>query len=214
MIETNTMERKTKFEEGGELSSDRLGENLWLSAFAADELPSHPQTRHNSQEQLQQLLKYALNGRHPFTTLPFSDSRNPGMEPGIFFDTQPAPVRPLGSRPSRRTRKVAQLKGTDSFHDSESGDIYDLYNACNGIVRNGLLDISELNKLSQQESAMLNVPKLREIWRHTAAGCTQCARIIDILNDARKALGQESQEVAEQNETVDVNVIDSLDSIS
>jgi hypothetical protein len=204
------MERNTNFEED-ELSSERLGEHLGLSAFAAEGHPADPLAPPSTQEQLQQLLKYALNGRQPFTALPFPDSRIPATLPGIF-DAQPPSVRL--PRPTRRTRPVTQPKGTDSFHDSESEDIYDLYNACNGIVRNGLLDINELNKLSQPESAALNVPRLKEIWQHTAAGCPQCANIIELLNLARAALGQESEVLlAEHQEAVDLNVID-IDSIS
>jgi len=107
-------------------------------------------------------------------------------------------------------------KGTDSFHNNdESEDIYDLYNAVNGIVRsNGLLDIDELSKLSQQESAALDVPRLKEIWQHTATGCARCANIIEILNLARQTLAQELESLPEQNEAVDSNVIDAIDSIS
>lgn len=106
-------------------------------------------------------------------------------------------------------------EGTDSFHNNdESEDIYDLYNAVNGIVRDGLLDINELSKLSQQESAALNVPKLKEIWQHTASGCARCANIIEILNLARQTLAQELESLPEANEAADSNVIDAIDSIS
>jgi len=76
----------------------------------------------------------------------------------------------------------------DSFHESES-DIYDLYNACNGIVReDGLLDIRELNDFTPEEAVALNVARLKEIWTHTATGCSRCAQIVKILNSIRGTL--------------------------
>jgi len=75
------------------------------------------------------------------------------------------------------------------FHDSELGDIYDLYNACDGVMLDGLLDVRRLDELSQEVAAALNLPRLREVWVHTASGCHRCKRIVEILNQSRKAMG-------------------------
>ena len=208
------MRQKTNFEEESELASARLGGYWWLWGAATDELPATQQASFifNNHAQLQPSLNHARNSQPAFSALPFQFSPNPET-PGFSFDTQPTAVRLPAPRTPRRT-KVAKLEGTDSFHNSESEDIYDLYNACNGIVRNGLLDINELSKLSQQESVALNVPKLKEIWRHTATGCARCAHIIEILNLARQTLAQELESLPEQNDAVDLNVIDAIDSIS
>ena len=74
------------------------------------------------------------------------------------------------------------------FHDSDLGDIYDLYNACNGVMLGGLLDVRMLDELSLEEKRALNVPRLREVWAHTATGCHRCKRIIETLNLARETM--------------------------
>lgn len=75
----------------------------------------------------------------------------------------------------------------DDFHRSEAGDIYDLYNACNGVFRDGLLDLRMLEEYSPAEAEELNVPRLREVWAHAASGCYQCENIINALNNLRGA---------------------------
>ena len=74
---------------------------------------------------------------------------------------------------------------TDDFHDSEIGDIYDLYNACNGVLRNGRLDIKKLEEYGPDDYEALNVPRLREVWFHAATGCPKCESIITALNRIR-----------------------------
>lgn len=76
----------------------------------------------------------------------------------------------------------------DQFHDSELGDVYDLYNACNGATRDGLLDVDKLDELSAQEAEALDLTRLREVWRHTATGCLTCTKIVSALNRARVTL--------------------------
>ena len=77
----------------------------------------------------------------------------------------------------------------DEFHDSDSGvDIFALYNACNGIIRDGFLDVSELDKYSPEEAEALNVSRLRKIWEHTTTGCSQCREIIEALHVVRGAV--------------------------
>jgi hypothetical protein len=81
------------------------------------------------------------------------------------------------------------------LHDSELGDIYDLYNACNGAtVASGLLDVRKLDELSPEESKVLNLTRLREVWEHTASGCLTCAGIVRRLNFIRKALRESTDE--------------------
>ena len=79
-----------------------------------------------------------------------------------------------------------KYKDNDSFHNYEWGDIYDLYNACNGALHNGLLDIRKLDELSTEEVEVLDLLRLREVWRHTASGCVECKSIITTLNSLRK----------------------------
>lgn len=77
----------------------------------------------------------------------------------------------------------------DSFHDSESQDIFDLFNAVNGVVlENGLLDASKLYEYGPADAEALNVPRLWEIYHHTATGCLQCKQIVSDLNDLRRTL--------------------------
>ncbi len=80
-------------------------------------------------------------------------------------------------------------KGKDNrYHDGEFEALYDLYNACNGAMHNGLLDIRELDDLSAEEAEFLDVQKLRELGEHVTSGCGQCQAIITALNEARETL--------------------------
>jgi hypothetical protein len=88
----------------------------------------------------------------------------------------------------RRSKPVDQESSSEQYHNSEKGDIYDLYNACNGAMLGGLLDPGKLDALSERERAELDVARLRQVWEHTASGCTTCAQIVRRLNLARKAL--------------------------
>jgi hypothetical protein len=93
-----------------------------------------------------------------------------------------------------RGRPAMQASSEDEFHDSNAGiDIYALFNAVNGIIRNGVLDVSELDKYSPADAEALNVSGLREVWKHTLTGCSQCREIITALNELRGAV----REVAE-----------------
>lgn len=81
-------------------------------------------------------------------------------------------------------------KDSDPFHDSELGDVYDLYNACNGVLSGKLLDVSKLDELSREEAEVLDLERLRKVWRHTA-NCATCEEIIRTLNLTRKLLKDE-----------------------
>lgn len=135
----------------------------------------------------------------------FNESLPGPDEPGFFIDsTWPSVLSPEG-------RTAVQKQTDDEFHDSDSGvDIFALYNAVNGIIRNGFLDVSELDKYSPEEAEALNVSRLREIWKHTTTGCSRCREIIEALNIVRGA-ASESADIAEQDDRpeqdVDINSI-------
>jgi hypothetical protein len=97
--------------------------------------------------------------------------------------------------------------GLSQYHDSELGDIYDLYNACNGIMSGELLDVRKLEELSAKEREVLDVERLREVWEHTSTGCSTCAAIIRTLNIARGRLRGEAICAPEhrQNKVRDMN---------
>lgn len=140
--------------------------------------------------------------------------RDPESEtPGLIF----APGRSSSSALSLATvplrRKTVEQKNDpdlDPFHDSEV-DIYDLYNAVNGVVLNGLLDINQLDEYTPAEAEELNVPRLREIWHHTASGCPRCASIISTLNSIRGSLSADDEESLDgQTRELDIDAIDSI----
>ncbi len=142
-----------------------------------------------------------------------TESSIPGVDhAGIFFDPRRStlPGAMPAALPVRRINVAEEETDNDSFHDSEDEDIYDLYNACNGIVReNGLLDIRELDELSQEDAEALNVARLNEIWAHTAAGCPTCDGIVRMLNSVRGAL-KANVEDEEKIDALDPNLIDSV----
>lgn len=115
-------------------------------------------------------------------------SRSPGAgQPGIFLGFARGERRPEAYDEPTGGEVLIQ-NDLRQYHDSESGDIYDLYNACNGATRDGLLDVRKLDELSAEEREALDVERLRGVWEHTATGCVTCARIIRTLNAARRIL--------------------------
>ena len=96
---------------------------------------------------------------------------------------------------------MAQEKDSDPFHDSEL-DVFDLFNACDGRMREGLLDIRMLDQFSPEEAAALNVVRLKEIWTHTATGCPECARIIRSLNIIRGTLKEDADELRQAQQAI------------
>lgn len=116
------------------------------------------------------------------TKLGSFDLHHPGNNsPGLFFQHNIREM-PLSDEP-----KHFPVFGEDQeeFHDSDSRDIYTLYNVCNGEVENGLLNISKLDELSAEELEIFDVTRLKEIWIHTASGCQTCADIVETLNMVR-----------------------------
>lgn len=100
---------------------------------------------------------------------------------------------------------MAEQTDTNECHDSEDGDIFDLYNACDGQLQNGFLDIRQLDEFSDAERAELNVTRLREIWIHTASGCLYCEEIVQALNSVRGILGVEVEPFAEPANDLSTN---------
>lgn len=188
----------TAYEDGGSHAHVRTG-------VSSDErhhhlLESSPATRRSVVDPMSLLQK-------------MPDSRDPGIENlGIFFGfCQLNPHTLALTTESLRRNNVDQEKDADPFHDSESEDIYDLYNACNGIVLDGLLDKGQLDEYSPDDAEALNVPRLREIWDHTALRCLRCAEIVRTLNEIRETLRDEAEEpIDEQAQEVDVDAIDSI----
>jgi hypothetical protein len=81
------------------------------------------------------------------------------------------------------------VEETEQLHDG----VYDLFNACNGVVdTNGFLDVEQLNHYSPDETEELNVSWLRAVWEHTATGCVRCAEIVESLQSLRKTLRERS----------------------
>lgn len=206
--------RKTFLEQDGNLPPDELPNHSGQLVCESGEdgpraLPTLNGFANFSKHALRRLLSVAhfwsLSG-NPESSIPGTD------QPGIFFDSrQSRPSVALPATVPVRRRTVAEEKTrNDSFHDSEF-DIFDLFNACNGIVRDdGLLDIRELDELSLAEAEALNVVRLKEIWVHTAAGCSTCEEIIRILNSVRGTLKADADDHLEQIDVVDTNLSDSI----
>jgi len=79
--------------------------------------------------------------------------------------------------------------------------VYDLYNACNGVLHEGVLDIRKLDEISEEEREILDVSRLKKVWVHVAGGCAKCARIIYTLNFARQVLRERSGKPPPNNHT-------------
>lgn len=121
--------------------------------------------------------------------------QNPGIKPpGIFFDlyipTLPPTTTINGIVPNTKTN-------IDQFHNSESEeDIFTLFNACDGEIQDGYLNIRKLEELSKEEREVLNIERLRKIWLHTTSGCATCAGIVRTLNSMRGMFGEIEEDLA------------------
>jgi hypothetical protein len=213
------MKRKAIFEEGralllnqpGHYCSHRAYEDGASDLYVRASVSSHERD-HHLLESSPVIRRSVVDPKSLLVNVP--DSRDPGIENlGTFFSFRQLNMHVLTpTTESLRRNNVDQEKDTDQFHDSsDSEDIYDLYNACNGILRNGLLDKGQLDEYSPDDAEALNVSKLREIWEHTASGCLRCVEIIRTLNEIRGTLRDEADEpIDKQAEEVDVDVIDSI----
>jgi hypothetical protein len=77
---------------------------------------------------------------------------------------------------------------TAECHDSEAGDVYALFNAVDGVIVDGLLDVSKLDDYGPEDAEALNVSRLRQVFEHTASGCKTCEDIIKALTHLRESL--------------------------
>jgi hypothetical protein len=126
--------------------------------------------------------------------------------PEFFFDSASVPARPL--RIHLEEDHVDQEKETDDFHDSDAEDVYDLYLAVNGSLDGDLLDLRKLDELTFEEAAILNVPRLKEIWAHTATGCQECKDIIGTLRFVRNVLREDDSDLTAA-QPVELDQVDS-----
>jgi hypothetical protein len=150
--------------------------------------------------------KTNLHLKHTFATwraaaLPWSRSSSellPGPDgPGFFMNQCRTSSFSLASEFPRSKA----VQNDTEFHDSESGDIYDLYNACNGIVGiDGFLDVEQLNNYTPDEAEELNVPRLGEVWEHTKTGCLKCREIVRALNKVRRAVSDVADVIDPRND--------------
>jgi len=102
---------------------------------------------------------------------------------------------------------VERVEDMEHFHDGEC-DVYDLFNACDGVLNSdGLLDVEQLNRYSPDEAEDLNVAWLHAVWEHTATGCECCAEIVESLQNLRRALRERS---AKAPAAADINGRDSI----
>jgi hypothetical protein len=70
----------------------------------------------------------------------------------------------------------------NQYHDNESTNVIDLFNAVHGAFQNGQLDVNRLDTLSEEEKQDLDIQRLKDIWSHVKAGCSRCQTIITELS--------------------------------
>jgi hypothetical protein len=219
------MDSKSTLDEDPDLPENKLWDDEWLLAVddddESDDSKRHANTRTGiGRDDRHNRFKHApVTQRGTFARLQLSWEMpgllNPGSEqPGIFFDplSLNLPIQPPVAAYAKEEIVNQEEEVDDDFHDSDAEDVYDLYLACNGVLYNGLLDSSKLDELTPEEAAVLNVPRLREIWRHTATGCQQCQEIIRTLNIVRSVLREEAGE--SYDEQTSAIAMDQADSIS
>ena len=175
------------------LSSDELGVSRLRSTLDCYTLAFFAQTFVN---------KTSLHLKRAFTTRPVA-------APLALHKSIESPLGPNRAFFLKFPERDPVQNHTQQFHDSEAEDVFDLYNACNGIVRDGFLDVEQLNKYTSDQAKELNVPRLREIWEHTRTGCSQCRDIVQALHNARRKTG----DVAEHLDPKDGPELD-IDQIS
>lgn len=205
-----TMRRKAIFKETLHLPTDRPGDHCWRTTDedggrrTRARTPAGRAGEHRpSTAQAPVACSPAGDPRPRLLATP--GSRDLGFDsPSVFFGRQ-RPAAPARLLPTQSLGRETVEQDADHFHDSET-DIFDLFNACDGVERDGLLDISKLDEYSPAEAEALNVPRLREIWEHTATGCAECAQIIAILKAVRATLGEGGEDDPDgRDEAADTN---------
>ena len=144
-----------------------------------------------------------LRSNHAFATAAKSAILNfnallPGRnQPGFFRELAWASTPVASAKPGRPPVE----NDTEHFHDSESGDIYDLFNACNGVMRDGFLDVEQLNNYTPEEAEVLNIIRLRQIWEHTRTDCLHCRKIVGALRALRRVAGELADDIRSHDDT-------------
>jgi len=202
-MKTNTLTGEELSLSSGKLSKHRLrtnGDGYVLEALAEKVVGEIA-----SQEQLPKWYAASPDAGATLFWRTISGGNGPGR-PGLFFQlNHPRALWRVSDYPGRMP--MNNEKDTDDFHDSGSEDIYDLYNACNGIVRNGLLDVNQLDEFDPDDARALNVPRLREIWDHTRSGCRQCEQIIEALHILRTTVREVARDIASPGPAIDMEDI-------
>ena len=159
------MRRKTRHEEAEGLSPDDLCDHRPTLAYAALEVGARVALG-NRLETNRGARRAAAAPTTPSEIT--SGTRSPRTNyPGIF-------LIPRGGLPAVTTVEELSSRGklpptedSAQYHDSELGDIYDLFNACNGAMSGGLLDVRKLDELTEREREALDLGRLRLVWeRH------------------------------------------------
>lgn len=147
-------------------------------------------------------FKHTFGTQHVAVMCWFSrfNNESPGHLAGFFVaGSRPMALAKMSPKLERRNPVESDTAHYHDYHDSESGDIYDLFNACNGIVLNGLLDVDQLNQYSPEEASELNITRLREVWKHTKTGCPQCQDIVKALCELRSRVGDIAPDIDSQD---------------
>jgi hypothetical protein len=170
-MSTKTVETKV-----WSLSSDKLSRTRTDESRKREYSVQTPASEPGLKRSFSTRQSAALSSLQKLNELPGPD------QAGFFIDLTWPPFLS-----ENRGRRPVQNE-TDEFHDSDSDvDVFDLYNACNGIIRGDFLDVRELDKYNPEDAKALNVPRLKVIWEHTTTGCLQCREIIEALHVVRRA---------------------------
>lgn len=202
------------FEAGRDLHPDEPGDPCLQTAGEDEGSRARTHARTSSDGPSRRLPKQTAvasrkSGGHKSPFAGILGSCEPRNNSGAFFSPSAAHAWPKAESPGR-SKPVNRDKDED-FHDGE-WDIFDLFNATNGKLRHdGLLDISQLYEYSPSEAEELNVPRLLEIWDHTATGCGECAKIVEMLRKIRSSLSEDDEETfGERPEGSDMDVSNSF----
>jgi len=210
------MKKRKVYDDGRGLPSDELGDYCLRKTDKDVARHARVFVAVSTDKSRRRLLKqppvavHDVGGRKSTPRGTLASSETDGDTSWHFPELQRQKLSDLSLTTKNVRRGDVKPENVDEFHDSESEDIYDLYNACNGLVRHdGLLDVTQLNEYTPEEAKALNVPKLKEIWLHTKTGCRQCARVVRTLNAIRESLREEEEEDFDnQTEALNKDAID------
>ena len=191
------MESKSTLEE----DSDSPGNKFRSVLYVVHRDRGHNTTHIDGEQQINQLRFSSVSRRGSYRrvqlSLEVSDSltNRPELEGKSLHSLRVTLPAPLTANDCKKEETVNEGPADDDFHDSDV-DVYDLYNACNGELYQGRLDIRKLDELTLEEAEILNVPRLKKIWHHTTLGCRKCKEIISTLNAVRDLLREDLEETS------------------